>query len=64
MSKLIGSLTEEIERICEILLEDRELNTNRLLAFKKGLECILERCKSIQEENDRNQGERGDQANG
>jgi len=58
MSKLIKSLAEEIERTCRILLEDREIETNRLLAFKKGLECVLCSCRRIQEENSREQLEK------
>jgi len=57
MSKLIKSLTEEIERTGQILMEDREIETNRLLAFKKGLECILDANRRIQEENSREQSE-------
>jgi len=58
MSKLIKSLTEEIERTCQILLEDRDVETNRLLSFKRGLECILDATRRIQEENSREQLEK------
>jgi len=57
MSLLIRSLTEDIDRTCEILLEDPDLLLNRFLAFKKGLESILELSKAIREENEKNQAE-------
>ncbi|MFH1294255.1 MAG: hypothetical protein ABIJ44_09025 [Pseudomonadota bacterium] len=44
MEEKVSSLLGEIEKTCNLILEDRRLNENQFIAVKLGLKKILTLC--------------------